>query len=214
MKNLPIILVWDMQFTFAYINHNPQVYASLLHPSLKALKGEFQIVFRNSNEPPASNYNRMLANSRNRYVIFSHQDMSFSDDLLEKIEKTINAYPDFGVLGHVGMNKQGDYCWNNADRSYEVETLDCCFIVADRENDVFFDEQTFDDCHLYVEDYCMQVKKQTGKICRTILIGRNFHYGSFLMHHSNTLQQQGSNWGKYNLYRDRMKTKWGQIYTT
>jgi hypothetical protein len=203
-----------MRFTFAYIDHDQQVHSRFLGPSLENLKGDFDVVFRNSKQFPANNYNHMLANSKNRYIIFSHQDMSFSGDLLEKIQETINAYPDFGVLGHVGMNRQNQYCWNNARKTYEVETLDCCFIVADRENPVPFDEKTFDDCHLYVEDYCMQINKKTGKKCQTILIGRNFHDGPFLMHHSNTLYQQGNNWGKYNFYMDRLKSKWGNVYTT
>jgi hypothetical protein len=67
-----------MQFTFAYVNHNSQVHNNLLKTSLDGLKGDFQVVFRDSNHPPAS--------SRNRYVIFSHQDISFSGDLLEKIK--------------------------------------------------------------------------------------------------------------------------------
>jgi len=203
-----------MRFTFAYINHDQKVHANFLQPCLNVLKGEFDVIARDSNQSPASNYNYIISNSQNRYVIFSHQDMSFSPDLLEKVEQTINAYPDFGVLGHVGRDKTGNYCWNNNEKSYLVETLDSCLIVIDRENNIIFDEKTFDDCHLYVEDYCMQVQTQKSKECRTLLIGRNFHFGSYLMHHSNTLQQQGSNWGRYNLYKDRMKTKWGTVYTT
>lgn len=203
-----------MRFTFAYIDHDKEIHARFLEPSLKQLKGEFDVVFGNNKQSAASNYNLILKNSQNRYVIFSHQDMSFSGDLLEKIEKTIRAYPNFGVLGHVGLDKKGNYCWNNMQKSYEVETLDCCFIVVDRETSVLFDEKTFDDYHLYVEDYCMEVTKQTGKTCRTLLIGRNFHYGSFLMHHSNTFYNQGNNWGCYNFYKDRLKTKWGKVFTT
>jgi hypothetical protein len=203
-----------MKFTIGYIDHDNGVYNKYLGPSLLNLSGNFDVIKTHSLEPPAVNYNYILKKSNNRFVILTHQDISFSKTLLERIEKTIIDNPNFGVLGLVGVDSSKKYYWSDLNKQHEVQTLDCCFIVVDKENNVFFDDKTFNDFHLYVEDFCLQTKKSTGKLSYTILISKDPKTENFLCHHSVTLKKLGSRWGKYNEYRKKLSDKWGDVKTT
>jgi hypothetical protein len=203
-----------MKFTIGYIDHNDDVFNKYLGPSLLNLSGDFDVIKTKSSNSPAINYNEILKKSNNRFVILTHQDISFSKTLLQRIEKTINDNPNFGVLGFVGVDSSKKYFWSDLNKQHEVQTLDCCFIVADKENNVFFDEKTFNDFHLYVEDFCLQTKKSTGKSPYTILISKDPKTENFLCHHSVTLKNLGSRWGKYDEYRKKLLNKWGNVKTT
>lgn len=203
-----------MRFTIGYIDHNQDVFNKYLGLSLSKLKGEFDIIFTSDENKPAKNYNYILENSKNRYVILTHQDISFSDTLLERIEYTINQNPNFGVLGLVGVDNTKKYYWSSPDEQFELQTLDCCFIVVDKEHNIFFDTETFDDFHLYVEDYCLQTKHITGKSPYTILIGKDPRKLDYLVHFSNTIKKLGGQWGEYKKYKSRLIEKWGDVKTT
>lgn len=203
-----------MKFTIGYIDHNKEVYNKYLGPCLDKLKGDFDILKTSDKNKPATNYNEILNKTNNQFVILTHQDISFSPDLLQKIELTINRKPDFGVLGLVGVDSKKTYFWSSSQQMFEVETLDCCFIVVNKKHNILFDNSTFDDFHLYVEDYCQETLKNTGKKSYTILIDKNPKTGPFLDHHSHTFRQYGRAWGKYKEYKERFIKKWGDIKTT
>jgi hypothetical protein len=203
-----------MRFTIGYIEHNKEIFDKYLGPSLLKLNGDFEIIKTSDKKVPAINYNHIISESKNRFVILTHQDISFSETLLERIELTINQNPNFGVLGLVGVDNNKKYYWSDLNQQYELQTLDCCFIVIDKNNNVFFDNNTFDDFHLYVEDFCLQTKKTTGKSPYTILITKNPKTPHYLCHHSVTLRKLGSRWGKYNEYKQRLIKKWGDVKTT
>jgi hypothetical protein len=203
-----------MKFTLGYIDHNKDVFDKYLGKSLFELKGDFEVIKTSDKNKPSFNYNEIIKKSSNRHVILSHQDISFSENLLEKIETTINKNPNFGVLGLVGVDEFRNYKWSSPDEQFKVQTLDCCFIVIDKENEVFFDEKTFDDYHLYVEDFCLSTKQKTDKSSYTILISKSTKDLSYLCHHSYTLKALGSRWGKYNEYKSRLLKKWGEVKTT
>jgi hypothetical protein len=89
-----------------------------------------------------------------------------------------------------------------------------------------FDNVTFDDYHLYVEDYCANIQRIRKKSVHTILIdsketpitlGYNEVYKnskSFLNHHSYTFAKRGPCWGRYIEYRQKLSQKWPGICTT
>lgn len=203
-----------MKFTIGYIDHDKSVFDECLGNSLIGLKGEFDIIKTPSKNKPSENYNHIINNSKNKYVILTHQDITFSNDLLTRIEETINKHPDFGVLGLVGVDTTRTYRWSELNKSHITQTLDCCFIVIDKENNVLFDEVNFNGLHLYVEDYCLQVKKTTNKVSRTILISSKIKDSSFLKHHSKTFRKLGPGWGNYNQYKKTLIKKWGNVKTT
>jgi hypothetical protein len=203
-----------MRFTIGYIDHNQDVFDKYLGPSLSNLSGNFDVIKTSASKTPSVNYNDILKKSNNRFVILTHQDISFSKTLLHRIEDTINQNPNFGVLGLVGVDNNRTYRWSTLEKQYQLQTLDCCFIVVDKENNIYFDEQTFDDFHLYVEDFCLQTKKSTGKSPYTILISKDGKNEDYLCHHSMTIKKLGSRWGRYNEYKQKLISKWGDVKTT
>ena len=105
-----------MKFTIGYIDHNDDVYNKYLGPSLLNLSGDFDVIKTSSWESPAVNYNHILKKSNNRFVILTHQDISFSKTLLERVEKTITDNPNFGVLGLVGVDSNKQYFWSDLNK--------------------------------------------------------------------------------------------------
>jgi hypothetical protein len=203
-----------MRFTIGYIEHDPIVFDKYLRNSLFNLSGDYDIIKTSNKKCPAENYNTIIEKSKNRYVILSHQDISFSKNLLHRIEVSINNIKNFGVLGLVGVDDNRNYRWSNIDVSYKCQTLDCCFVVIDKENEVFFDSKTFDEYHLYVEDFCLQTTNKTKKYPHTLLITKDSKEESFLVHHSNTIKKLGGRWGNYNIYKEKLIKKWGDVNTT
>lgn len=211
------------KFTIGWISHDKEVHSRLLGPSLSALLGEFDTIQTTDSLMPAQNYNTIIRESETPYVCLTHQDATFSPDLLSCLEKTIESLDDsWGALGMVGVTDLGEYKWSKKDSIFQVDTLDCCFLVIKRDSGVFFDEETFNDYHLYVEDYCAQLKSQ-GKSAFTILTDAcespfNATYsresGSYLRHHSATVAKRGYCWGKYREYREKLEKKWPGIKTT
>jgi hypothetical protein len=212
------------KFTIGYIEHDKDVFDRLLGPSLANLSGCFDIIKKSDSNFPAYNYNEIIKESKTPYIILTHQDVTFSPDLLLITEKTIEYLnDDFGALGMVGVDVNGSYRWSSSNKLYEVDTLDCCFIVVKKENVVRFDEENFGDYHLYVEDYCAQLNRKINKKIYTIFITSsesnnlghyNDYKGSFLNHHSVTLSVRGTFWGRYNEFRTILEKKWPGIKTT
>ena len=132
------------KFTFGYIEHDFNVFNRYLKKSLETLdKNLFEVLTTNDINKPSVNYNTLLNNCKTEYIIFTHSDVSFPPNLLECIENTINLVPDFGCLGMVGVDIDGLYKWSNTNEIYEVDTLDCCFIVLKVSNLIKFDEINF-----------------------------------------------------------------------
>jgi hypothetical protein len=209
-------------FSIGYISHDADVFERFLGPSIDNLKGEFQVVFTSDKKHPAENYNEIIDRSVFNFIILTHQDVSFSGDLLQRISLTINSIDSWSALAMVGVSDDGVYRWSNQAQSFEVSSADCCFIVINKSHGIRFDEKTFDDFHLYVEDYCGQVKEKTGFPVRTILTNsnessphqRDESLTTYLNHHSVTVNKRGPAWGKYWEYRKKLEDKWPGIKTT
>jgi hypothetical protein len=209
-------------FSIGYIDHDADVFDRFLGPSLNKLNGDFEVVCTSDEKRPAENYNKIIDNSESDFIILTHQDVSFSSDLLERISSTINSVGVWSALAMVGVSYDGVYRWSNQNRSFELSSADCCFIVINKSHGIRFDENTFDDFHLYVEDYCAQARKKTGFPVRTILTNsrdsspdqRDESLTTYLNHHSVTINKRGFAWGKYKEYRKKLQNKWPGIKTT
>tara|TARA_R100000654_G_scaffold40902_1_gene66993 strand:- start:2 stop:1243 length:1242 start_codon:yes stop_codon:yes gene_type:complete len=212
----------NYSFSIGYINHDDDVFNRFLGPSLNSLKGNFEVVCTSDKKRPAKNYNEIIDKSAFNFIILTHQDVSFSSDLLERISLTIKSVGDWSALAMVGVSEDGTYRWSNQDRSFEVSSADCCFILINKDHGIRFDEKLFDDFHLYVENYCGQVKQKTGLPVRTILTNskesspyqRDESLTTYLNHHSVTVNKRGTAWGKYWEYRKKLEDKWPGIKTT
>lgn len=202
-----------MKFAIGYIEHDKEVFDKYLGKSLSNLKGDFDVINTSDIKKPASNYNDIINLSKNDWIILTHQDISFSDDILYHIENTINEIEDDKFcIGLVGVTNKGEYKWSKDDEIFKLETVDCCFLVINKKHNIKFDEETFDDFHLYVEDYCVQI----GNVY-TIkgISGYKQSNNSYISHHSVTLNKLGSCWGRYFEYKQKLWQKWNKkIMTT
>jgi hypothetical protein len=224
-KSFNIYTNINMKFTIAYIDHDKEVFNKYLKPSLDNLKGVFEVISVSSQLMPAKNYNELIDMSSNNWIILTHQDVSFPPNLLESIENTINfiGKNDIGALAMIGVNKIGEYKWSNKKEIHKIETSDCCFLVINKSNGIYFDDVNFDDFHLYVEDYCIRVKKILDKDIYTILIDSegimdsdwndNYSFDK-LRHHSYTCDKIGFCWGNYYEYKQKLINIWGDVKTT
>lgn len=211
------------KFTFGYIRHKQQTHDRYLGKSLAQLQGDFDVVSTTDENFPAFNYNTMLDACRTEYLILTHQDVSFPPDLLERIERTMAALPDFGALGMVGKDVQGYYRWSAPDVIFEVDTLDCCFLIVRADTPARFDTANFGEYHLYVEDFCAQISRLQGKKIYTLLTASgelmdSLYQADFtpvkLVHHSATVSKMGFGWGRYHEFRSILAQKWGSLQTT
>jgi hypothetical protein len=211
------------KFTFGYIRHKQAVHDRYLGYSLARLQGEFDVISTSDEAYPAANYNTLLEQCQTDYLILTHQDVSFPPDLLACIERTIAAVPHFGALGMVGRSHGGAYCWSTPEGLYEVDTLDCCFLVVRRDTAARFDTVNFGEYHLYVEDFCAQIGRLRGQPVYTLLLPSGEQFDTLytegfepvkLVHHSATVSQQGFRWGRYDEFRATLARKWGEVQTT
>ncbi|TWI60652.1 hypothetical protein IP91_05060 [Pseudoduganella lurida] len=211
------------KFSIGYISHKQQTHERYLGPSLAALQGDFDVLSTSDVDYPAANYNDMLERCQTEYLILAHQDISFPPDLLARIESTMAVVPDFGALGAVGRDARGFYRWSEPGALFEVDTLDCCFLVVRADTPCRFDTANFGEYHLYVEDFCCQVSRLQGKKIYTLLTGSgelsdNLYQPGYvpqkLVHHSATVSKQGFGWGRYQEFRDILARKWGEVLTT
>lgn len=196
-------------YTFGYIDHNKELQKKYLGPSLEILKGNFRIINTDSLNSPAVNYNAMIDYCSSPFLILTHQDVTFSEDLLDLIDETIVTVKYFGAIGMVGADKEGTIRFSNSSIINELDTLDCCFIVINCKSWVRFNSKIFSEFHLYVEDYCA-MQKTLGKKIYTIRLKDK----SFLDHHSYTWKTQGSCWGNYNYFKTIFSKRWPGLKTT
>lgn len=205
-----------MKYTFGYIRHNEDVFNQYLEKSLSELEGDYLVISTDDTEMPAKNYNHMLSMCQTKYLILTHQDISFSKNLLLNIDRTIEEIPnDFGGLCLVGVDSVGNYYWSEEKISHQVSISDACFILINTENKIKFNEDIFNEFHLYVEDYCAQMGFEK-KSLYTILTSSNVNFkeSSYILHHGHTVSQRGFFWGNYNKYKKIFNDKWPNTYTT
>lgn len=211
------------RFTFGYIRHKQLVHDRYLGCSLAQLEGEFDVISTSDQAFPGENYNTLLEQCQTEYLILIHQDVSFPHDLLARIERTIAVVPDFGALGMVGRDARGFYRWSEDRVLFEVDTLDCCFLLVRKDAPCRFDTVNFGEYHLYVEDFCCQVTRLQDKklytlLCEAAEVHDALYQPGFvparLAHHSATVGKQGFGWGRYAEFRQTLTQKWGTVLTT
>ena len=206
-----------IKFTIGYIDNDDSVFKIFLGPSLEALHcEEYDLISKSDKQIPAKNYNEIIKESKNKYIILLHQDVKFTPDFLDCIRETIKNRPDFGVLGCIGFGEFANLTrltiTSHPDHIIEVDFFDSLCVVINKENDIRFDEHAFDGLHLYVEDYCMQAKYKGLKNWSI-----KFDVENNLFHLGNTYRKTPSYgtwpamWGDYNLYYEKFMGKWAKI---
>jgi len=207
-----------MRFTFAYIEYKKDVFDTYLKPCLNKIIENVDVI-KKSNIKPSKFFNIVQEESPNRYIIFSHEDITFSENILQQIEKSINENGNFGVLCVVGKNDVNKNVGALVSTKYELKFCDPCFFVIDRDNNFKFDEVTFDDFHFCVEDYCVGINEKLKKMTYSLPLNwGKVHIGidkkpilNSIQHHSYTSKNIKYQWGNYVEYKKRFKQKWGYL---
>ena len=179
---------------------------------------------------PAIAYNQIIEESKTDLVLFLHADVLFGEKFLNAVEKTIDEVKDFGALGVVGVVKpfmrRKKYVNANENTINQVTTLDSCCVLINKKNGLRFDENNFNEFHLFVEDYCMQVKYKTN--LKIYLIRTNFYCShansaknlvpennnNYFYHGSDTFKKEGSRWGQWMKYKKILDRKWNHKVIT
>lgn len=164
------------------VYNNEKMLNDVLLKGLEHQSVEFELITLDNREnrfksaAQALNYGGKKA--KGEYIMFTHQDMWFSDTLwLENSEKMLHSIPDLGVAGVAGASEEGrnwaercrhsitffDENWDIAPvKKYEkVQTLDECVLIVHQSvfNKVKFDEEVFDGWDSYGADYCLAIRK-------------------------------------------------------
>lgn len=208
------------KITIGYRARFPEVFSKYLEKSLNNLKGNFEVIKVDappitncadfsSDKYPAENYNEMIDLCQTEYLLLVHEDVIFTDDLIERLEETINLFPDFGAIGLVGPDSAGVTRWSSSRGIFEVDTLDSCFIMIRKDLGIRFNSEVFNELHLYVEDYCGQLNKIGRKI---YTVKQN--PDSKIEHCSATWNTLGFAWGNYNHYKQIFLRLYPNLKTT
>lgn len=200
----------EENITIGYIDYDREVFNSHLCESIKNLDGAYDIVDVPASGKAAKDYNDIIKKSDNRYILLIHQDMEIPADFLESVRKTINEHPDFGVLGLVGYdsfeNHNRNTIFSEAGKSKETIFFDSCCVLINKDNNIHFDEETFDELHMYVEDYCMQaIQKGLKNYTFNVSYESTKHFGA-------TYYKSNEMWGRYGEYYEKFMNKWKQIH--
>ena len=196
------------KITVGYINHAPTMYTEHLGKSLVGMGlSKFDVIFTSDKDSPAKNYNSIIDQSKNRFILLVHQDVELPITFIETIHRTIKKCPTFGVLGIVGFDQLENLnrltVISEPDKIRKVDFFDSCCIVINKENNLRFNETEFDELHMYVEDYCMQAIEH-GLPNHTLQLPY-----TECKHFGHTYGQNGDMlWGRYEEYYIKFINKW------
>lgn len=171
-------------FSVVVVYNDEEVFKNVLLKSLKKQSVKYELISINNTEgkffsaTEALNYGGKQATGK--YIMFVHQDVELDTSTwLEDVEYILNAIPDIGIAGAVGMSENGKnnrergrgfidnsgeiWLWSNQVKKPEkVQTIDECLLIVPKfvfDMYLKFDEKTFDGWHCYGADYCLSVKK-------------------------------------------------------
>lgn len=163
------------------IYNNQELLNDYLLKSLKNQSVEYELILID-NRPQKLNsaaeaLNNAAKNAKGEYIMFTHYDISFSDTWLEEIENMLEKIDNLGIAGVAGKPDKGKlkgevvsnikdgippiYTGIQTKSLKEVQTLDEVAVIVPRHifNKFKFDEK-LGGWHLYVVDYCLNLKKQ------------------------------------------------------
>jgi hypothetical protein len=162
------------------VYNNKKIFEEYLFKSLQMQSVRFELIALDnstgnfSSAAQALNHGARNMQTDSAYIMFAHQDISFrSTRWLENVESQLNTLPSLGLAGVAGNNEKENRLISNItygmpprsdgkriDAPQSVMTVDeCCAIIP---RDVFkkrpFDEETCNNWHLYVVEYCLHIK--------------------------------------------------------
>lgn len=161
------------------VYNNHQILNNCLIKSLKKQNCDYELILidntQNKFNSAAKALNHGGIQAQKEYIMFVHQDMELdSSNWLNDVEEMLKSIKDMGVAGVAG--RKGRTPRSNMkhgtnpryvgifpqDDPIEVQTVDECLAIVPhsifQENP--FDEETCQGWHLYLADYCLNLKNK------------------------------------------------------
>ena len=161
------------------VYNNKKAFDKYLLKSLQAQSAKFELIALDNSGGAFSSAAQALNNGArqiqadSRYIMFVHQDIDLlSASWLEETEKLLDSLPGLGIAGVAGKSEKKQPLISNIlqgapprhegmriNKPVGVMTLDeCCVIIPRSIFDTYpFDEETCDDWHLYIVEYCLRI---------------------------------------------------------
>lgn len=195
-----------IDLTIATCVSNLESYQNCILDSIHHLRKHFNIqllpIFNDNNIFSASIAgNIALESSKTRYLMYVHQDVSFTDSSGRKLYDALaNKSDDVAIVGAAGvdatttiddidkwrnnpghevgvvMNSIGEIVWDGCKNPKLVHTIDEMLIVLDRSTHIRFDP-TIHGFHFYGFDICLQARSAGYDVMATDLSCK--HHGEY-----------------------------------
>jgi len=173
-----------MKITIACLYNKPNVFEECILNSYYTLPDEdvriFPIFNDNNVYSASAAFNIVCEVSKSDVIIFAHQDIVFTSDLVQKIKETISKLgKNWAVIGVAGRKAQikgkisnvskgnNNLCgivmdetgiaWPGASGIHRVDVVDECFFIINRKLNFTFD-YSFNRFHFYGADLCLQAR--------------------------------------------------------
>lgn len=207
------------------IYNNKEILNKYLLKSLRTQTVKFEPIFIDNTDnkfksaTEALNYGGNKANGK--YLMFVHQDVFlFSDEWLDKIEKSLNSLKHFGVAGVAGVSEKGKDVISNIKHGishkkagkihiknpFRVQTLDeCLFIIPQNVFKTYKFDENLNGWHLYAVDYCLNVNRNGLKV---------YVLPYFIYHMSHGYSMSEDFYSKLKYVLKKYKKDYDTIYTT
>lgn len=163
------------------IYNNKELLNNYLLKSLKNQSVEYELILIDNRpqkiKSAAEALNNAAKNAKGKYIMFTHYDITISNTWLEETENMLEKIDNLGIAGVAGKPDEGKfkgevisnikdgipprYTGIQTKNPKEVQTLDEVAVIVPKG---IFKKFKFDEklggWHLYVVDYCLNLKKQ------------------------------------------------------
>jgi GT2 family glycosyltransferase len=175
-------------------------------------------------------YNAAIRCAKSDNLIFTHQDVKFTDKWFDKLVNIIESCPDWGIIGCAGIGRKfsirnigkwGGYkhsqvavgvvygsdneikpSWDGIKDTMKVHCVDECLFVLNKKTKLIFDED-LNGFHFYGTDICLQARaKKYGVYAANLPI---IHYGKY-----STSMSDASYWKLFHM----LHKKWSHKFKT
>ena len=123
----------------------------------------------------AQGLNYAIKKAKNDIVMCVHEDSYYKKEWFTNFLRQESKLRNWGVIGIVGVDFDSPWHhWGWKDKApCLARTLDECCLIVNKKNNIWFDEQNFNDWHVYGVDLCLQARNQGLDIY--IMNGPGFH---------------------------------------
>ncbi|HPI90090.1 MAG TPA: glycosyltransferase [Spirochaetota bacterium] len=213
-------------------------YKNIFLKGLVKQKSKYELIpidnTRNLYKSPSEAYNIFSKQTKGNFILFTNQFLYFGYEYwLKDVERMLNALPDLGIAGILGVSNTGKK-WKDRIRTArgvydekpfseiipienpeEVSTLDDCLLIVPKK--VFtenqFDARTFDGLFFYGADLCLSlINKGLKAYCLPVYTINNDYLSNHLIWEARQINiSKKAIYRKYKINKRIINTHFGVI---